>query len=634
MRTTRRCLLSLLIAGVSAALFAQAPDFTRGVNLTGWFQAGSAHSIQFTRYTKTDFEQIRSLGCNVVRLPINLHYMTSGAPDYTLDPLFLNFLDQVVQWASELKMYLILDNHTFDPLANTELSVGPVLQKVWSQMADHYSGASQYILYEILNEPHGISDADWNAIQKQVIQTIRAKDTSHWIVVGGSGFNSYWNLGAIPDLGDDKLVYTFHFYDPFLFTHQGATWVEPSMAPLAGVPFPYNAASMPALPASLQGSWVNDTYNGYSNDGTVAHVKELLDIAIDFRDQRQVPIFCGEYGVFIPNSNNDDRISWYEVVRKYLEDHDIPWTSWDYHGGFGLFQEGGNDLFDHDLNVGLLEAMGLNVPPQTPLVIRPDSVGFPVYTDYIGPNIIDGGYGGEQNFYATGSIWNGEYALTWQDAVLYSAIGFDFLPNKDLSRLASSGFALDFYYQCTQPGFNYVVRFVDTDEGGEDLPWRDIYEINPANWPQENGWYHVHIPLTNFYEQGAWDGEWHNPIGAFDWTSIDRFEIVTDIEPLDQGVLTVDQLQVTNDQATSANVVFTLPLEVRVTPNPFANQIRIQTPGNDLLSFQIWDLSGKLWLEKKNTNQRQIDVSNLPAGNYLIQITDGVRWNMVKMHKV
>ena len=56
MRTTRRCLLSLLIAGVSAALFAQAPDFTRGVNLTGWFQAGSAHSIQFTRYTKTDFE--------------------------------------------------------------------------------------------------------------------------------------------------------------------------------------------------------------------------------------------------------------------------------------------------------------------------------------------------------------------------------------------------------------------------------------------------------------------------------------------------------------------------------------------------------------------------------------------------
>ncbi|MCB0658688.1 MAG: cellulase family glycosylhydrolase [Saprospiraceae bacterium] len=633
MMTTRRYLMVLLLF-LSHWIIAQTPPFTRGVNLTGWFQTGTPTEIQFTQYTKHDFEQIQSLGCDVIRLPINLHYMTSGAPDYTLDPLFLSFLDQVVQWAADLKMYLILDNHSFDPSVNTETSVGPVLQKVWAQMAEHYVSASDYILYEVLNEPHGISDEDWNAIQKQVIQTIRSKDTKHWIVVGGAGWNSYWNLDAIPDLGDDKLIYTFHFYDPFLFTHQGATWVDPSMAPLAGVPFPYDANKMPSLPASLQGSWVNNNYNSYPQDGTVAAVKELLDKAVAFHDQRQVPIFCGEFGVFIPNSNNDDRVYWYDAVRSYLEANDIAWTSWDYHYGFGLFKEGGNDLFDHDLNVELLQALGLNVPPQSPLVIRPDSIGFPLYTDFIGPHIVNGGYGGQQNFYAQGAIQTGDYALTWQDAQLYSALGFDFVPNKDLSLLAGNGYALDFYYQCTQPDFTYIVRFVDTDEGENDLPWRNIYEISPNDWPVENGWYHVHIPLSDFYEQGAWDGEWHNPIGAFDWTSIDRFEIVTDIEPLNQGVMTVDQLQVNNDQATSANVVFSLPLEVRVTPNPFANQIRIHTPGDDLLSFQIWDLSGKLWLEKKNTNQRQIDVSNLPAGNYLIQITDGVRWNMVKMQKV
>jgi endoglucanase len=52
-------------------------------------------------------------------LPINLHAMTSGAPDYTLDSLFLNFLDQTIGWSEELNIYLILDNHSFDPAVST-----------------------------------------------------------------------------------------------------------------------------------------------------------------------------------------------------------------------------------------------------------------------------------------------------------------------------------------------------------------------------------------------------------------------------------------------------------------------------------------------------------------------------------
>ena len=70
---------------------AQMP-FSRGVNLTNWFQTSSAQQIQFTKFTKQDFINIKSLGCDVIRLPINLHAMTSGSPEYTIDPLFLLFL--------------------------------------------------------------------------------------------------------------------------------------------------------------------------------------------------------------------------------------------------------------------------------------------------------------------------------------------------------------------------------------------------------------------------------------------------------------------------------------------------------------------------------------------------------------
>ena len=124
------------------SLSAQNTPFNRGVNLTGWFHANSAQQIQFSKYTKQDFEQIQSLGCDVIRLPVNLHFMTNGAPDYTLDPLFLNFLDQAADWAEELNLYLILDNHTFDPAADTDPAVGPSTSRRCQRRSTRHTAAS------------------------------------------------------------------------------------------------------------------------------------------------------------------------------------------------------------------------------------------------------------------------------------------------------------------------------------------------------------------------------------------------------------------------------------------------------------------------------------------------------------
>lgn len=223
---------------------AQAP-FHRGVNLTGWFQTSDAGLIQFRKFTIRDFAEIKSLGCDVIRLPVNLHDMTSGAPDYLIDPILFSMLDSAVTWAETLQIYLIIDNHSFDPSVNTSPEIGQVLTRVWPQIALRYKDRSEFIYYEILNEPHGISNQLWGSIQQQTIDAIRAVDTKHTIVVGPSGYNSYNDLAQMPVYADTNLIYTFHFYDPFLFTHQGASWTSPSMKPLAGVPFPYDAETMP-----------------------------------------------------------------------------------------------------------------------------------------------------------------------------------------------------------------------------------------------------------------------------------------------------------------------------------------------------------------------------------------------------
>ena len=240
----------LFIFALSIIIYSQDLPFHKGVNLTNWFQANSPQTIQFNKFTKNDLERIKSLGADVIRLPINLHYMTSGAPDYNLDPLFVYMLDQVIDWAEELKINLILDNHTFSVTESTSKDIDKILIPVWSHMAERYKNRSKYIYYEILNEPHGIADSTWNRIQLLTLSAIRKIDTVHTVIVGPASWNSYNNLSAMPVYPDTNLIYTFHFYDPFVFTHQGAGWTDPSMVPLSGVPFPYNSASMPSCPDS------------------------------------------------------------------------------------------------------------------------------------------------------------------------------------------------------------------------------------------------------------------------------------------------------------------------------------------------------------------------------------------------
>ena len=172
----------MLPAGKGTAHAKSAP-FNRGFNLTGWLQSSGPRAVHLTRFGLQDLRHIQALGADFIRLPINLHAMAGPAPDYALDPLFLFFLDQIVDWCEELRLHLILDNHTFDVDSDTDPQIGQVLVPVWRQLAALY----ERLYYEVLNEPHGIADAAWNAIQQKVIDAIRQVDTRHVIVVGLAG---------------------------------------------------------------------------------------------------------------------------------------------------------------------------------------------------------------------------------------------------------------------------------------------------------------------------------------------------------------------------------------------------------------------------------------------------------------
>jgi endoglucanase len=590
----------IFIMLISSMLISQVtPPFTRGVNLTGWLQRGSAQQVQFTQYTYEDFVDIQSLGVDVIRLPINLHPMTSGSPDYSVDPLLFFFLDQIIDWTEELDLHLILDNHTFDPSVNTDVGVYPILSAVWPQIAERYADRGPNLYYEILNEPHGIDDLVWNTIQQNIVNAIRAVDTTHTIIVGPAGWNSMHNLDDMPIYTDDNLIYTFHFYDPFLFTHQGASWTDPSMVSLAGVPFPYAAGDMPACPPDLVGTWIQTELNNYASTGTVAALHNTLDIAIAFSEARNVPIFCGEFGAYIPNSDNEDRVEYYGEVVQYMDSMNVAWTMWDYHGGFGLYEAGGFDLFDHDLNIPLVEALGFNVPEQTPYELVPDSGNIEIYGDFILDGIIaDHNSHGEMNLFSTDNPRRGDFCISWSEASQYDRIGFKFAPFRDLSTLLEDGFQITFWIRPSGTPRTLDLRFVDTKNAiPEDHPWRMSFAIEANQLQWNDQWQYVQIPLSAMAESGSWDNAWYEPMGLFEWESIQTLEFVAEREAFTGTTFSIDEIRIVDAQTASLKPEFR-PKSMGVEqnyPNPFNNSTMIpfhlEAPAH--IKVELFDIQGR-----------------------------------------
>jgi endoglucanase len=634
MKSIMRFRLSfLLFLLCSSNAFSGGAPFTRGVNLTTWFEAPNARQIQFTKYTKRDLQNIKSLGADVIRLPINMHGMTSGAPAHTIDPLLFTMLDPVVDWAEELGLHLILDNHSFDPAVNTSPHVWSTHQPLWKQIAARYKERSALIYYEILNEPHGIDDLVWNTIQQMVIDSIRSIDTKHTIIIGPAGWNSYGNLNAMPFYADTNLIYTFHFYDPFIFTHQGASWSSPSLVPLAGVPFPYAAGAMPAVPPALVGTWIQNDINNYAANGTAAKVRQTLDIAVNFSKNRNVKLFCGEFGVYKPNSNNEDRVRWYQEVRSYLEQNGIAWTSWDYQGGFGLFQSGTSELFDHHLNVPLLGALGFTIPPQSPFVMRADTAAFVIMDDFVGAGILASHSGGEIDPYGNGQQL-GNYCLRWKNAAQYQHLGFNFVPDKDLSLLKLRGYELTVRMKTTGTPVMLDLRFLDTKTGPLDHPWRMRTTVTVQPTDADDGWLTFRVPLAQFTEHGAWDSIWYNPVGAFDWKAVDRFEIVAEHGTLAGKEVLLDLVRIINTPVGVVRSVAGIPAAFELEqnfPNPFnpSTSIGFLVPVAGEVRIAVYDLLGRLvatpvdGIISAGRHSVQFNAGSLAAGTYLCVMRAG-----------
>src|SRR5207245_3591976 len=94
------------------------------------------------------------------------------------------------------------------------------------QLSDHYRGAAERVIFEVLNEPNRqLTPALWNDYLREALAVIREKNPTRTVIAGPGFWNSSDHLGELElPASDTNLIVTVHYYKPMDFTHQGAAW--------------------------------------------------------------------------------------------------------------------------------------------------------------------------------------------------------------------------------------------------------------------------------------------------------------------------------------------------------------------------------------------------------------------------
>jgi len=548
-------IITILLCSTTTISYAQqrTVPFTKGVNMTSWFELWSPGVGNLKRYDKSDLINLQSLGVDVIRLPIHFENLSSGAPDYKVNEITWSYLDKVVDWCEELHMYLVIDNHSFNDSNAKYPSAKEVdnqLQKVWTQVAKRYRNRSKYILYEILNEPRDLNKSKWNAIQANALKTIRRYDTMHTVVVTGANWGGVDSLDTVQVYDDANIIYSFHFYLPFEFTHQGATWTGDVISKLSGIPFPYDTTRMPAIPQALKGTWYEKNFeSSYKAIGTVAYIREQIGKASSFSKKNNVPVWCGEMGAYYKTALYDDRVRWYEAAAGALKEYNIPFTVWGYGGGFGLFKKDTSELYPYDLDSEILQKLGFSVPQGAdttePQGARQLHVPYVLYDDMAAKELqYISFWGSEHSGKQKPTVaWEkntseGQYCIRWGNCSRYDAVNLNFNQAVDLSNLITQDANLCIDVRTEKRVEPFEVRFVDS-ESDNQKPWRIVFTVNKNAFPADGKWHTLVIPLTSMQETGAWvskENKWYAKENKFDWGRIKDFQICAEQNALSEEI--------------------------------------------------------------------------------------------------
>lgn len=322
--------------------------FEKGMGIGGWLTNYKRFNVlpldrrfpitigdmeHFQSYiTKRDVDYIASLGMDHIRLGFD-QVVIEEKPGVYREQIW-DILHDFTQWCNQAGLNVVLNMHKAignycDIPETRQLLDDDELQErfvnIWIEFEKRFA-AQPKIAFELLNEVRNIDPEKWNTLAKRTIAGIKKLNNSRTIIVGSTCWNSVGTLKHLTGY-DDDIVFTWHNYAPFEFTHQRGV--------LQAGPLYYNR-DMP-YPGDIERyrdfqKVVNNNPNAYANldKMDIEFLKEALKPAFDF--QRQNPeriVWCGEFGT-IRHAKIRWREQFMEDTIRLLLENDTPYCVWNY----------------------------------------------------------------------------------------------------------------------------------------------------------------------------------------------------------------------------------------------------------------------------------------------------------------
>jgi endoglucanase len=356
-------LLLLLLSGAAGA----AP-FQRGVNLSRWFEASAGAPVE-----SRELRRLRDAGFDHVRIPVDpvaLGWQPARGPRLTGTARLRAAIDAALAAGLDV----IVDLH---PSQDTKQSIesdavwADGYVAMWEQLASEFKPLpSQRVAFELFNEPgyYGLTGSFvWSRYQRRLVKAVRGVLPRHTLIVSGRKGGSLEGLIELARIDDDNLIYSFHYYLPYIFTHQGASWMQGDQWTTAGhwrrvrYPSALARAQLPRTDGKVAVDRAKDELTEYFQTGwDRAQIAKQWQPLRDWARVNRVRVHCGEFGVIRNGVDAQSRYRWIGDVRWLVEANGWGWSVWNYADDFGITANSNTDgSVRGELEPAALQALGL-----------------------------------------------------------------------------------------------------------------------------------------------------------------------------------------------------------------------------------------------------------------------------------
>jgi hypothetical protein len=402
------CLLLPLVAGVCAA---QAPiALHRGVNTFPWLyrartDEGKGQTFVLEDsfpyaylYTPEKLAELRAMGFDFVRMPVEPSPLLATKSEQR--GLLVDQILKAVSLANAAGITVIVDLHPREAVPGwrgVDILDSEQNRRIYAEVLVEMAGAlvkGKYrAVLEIMNEPPGgWSGSDgtfWQDLQREYVKAIRkVAPTLPLILTGarGGGIEGLILIEPSHKL-DPFLFYSFHYYDPMVVTHQGATWTSKEYRPyLSDIPYPpvmqAEAATLQRIqsaiakgfpdPADAKRVWAEAEIplrEYFDNAQGSSEVQKDMNKVTEWARSHSIPpshILLGEFGIYRPGASEKTAAQYIKDVRTTAEHHGFAWAFFNYQPSeslpsFTMFHQKGTELEGFDPAI-VEDGLGLALP--------------------------------------------------------------------------------------------------------------------------------------------------------------------------------------------------------------------------------------------------------------------------------